>query len=217
MKRPMPDLLGPDAPTQPPRCAGTRGERQIFFRHWLRDPLGIGAALPSGARVGRAMARELRLDRPGAVLELGGGTGGLTAGLLAAGCPLERLIVIERAADLAHHLGRRFPGLRVICSDARDVRRLMDEAGIERLATVVSSLPIKLFSRAAQRAVLDVCFARLGPGGAFVQLTNALASPIPAAALGLVGEEVARIWAHFLPVQIWRYRRAGDDPEMASC
>jgi phospholipid N-methyltransferase len=60
--------------------------------------------------------------------------------------------------------------------------------------------------------VLDPCFARLGPGGSFVQLTNALASPIAAAELGLAGEEVMRIWAHFLPVQIWRYRR---QPEAA--
>jgi phosphatidylethanolamine/phosphatidyl-N-methylethanolamine N-methyltransferase len=72
---------------------------------------------------------------------------------------------------------------------------------------VVSSLPIKWFPLAAQRAVLDACFARLGPGGAFVQLTNALASPVAAAELGLAGEEVTRIWAHFLPVQIWRYWR----------
>jgi phosphatidylethanolamine/phosphatidyl-N-methylethanolamine N-methyltransferase len=206
----MPDAQPPaldPPPGQRRRPAVPAGDREIFFRHWLRNPLGIGAALPSGAKVARGMARELRLDDAGAVLELGGGTGGLTRGLIAAGCPVDRLIVIEREPGLARFLERRFAGLRVICGDACDAEALLAAAGVERLATVVSSLPIKWFPRAAQRAVLDACFARLGPEGAFVQLTNALASPIPAAELGLAGEEVMRIWAHFLPVQIWRYRR----------
>ncbi len=189
------------------RRSAPRGDREIFFRHWLRDPLGIGAMLPSGAKVARGMARELRLDQPGAVLELGGGTGGVTRGILAAGCPVERLVVIEREPDLARYLERRFPGVRVICGDACDTDRLLAATGIERLATVVSSLPIKWFPRAGQRAVLEACFRRLGPEGSFVQLTNALASPLPTAELDLAGKEVMRIWAHFLPTQIWCYRR----------
>jgi phosphatidylethanolamine/phosphatidyl-N-methylethanolamine N-methyltransferase len=206
---PVPDALPapPEGRAGRRRRAATLGDRQIFFRHWLRNPLGIGAALPSGTKVARAMARELRLDRPGFVLELGGGTGGVTRGLVAAGCPLERLVAIEREPDLAGYLARRFAGLRVIAGDACDAEALLAESGIDALATVVSSLPIKWFPRQAQRTLLDACFARLGPDGAFIQLTNALASPIPAGELGLAGEEVARIWAHFLPVQIWRYRR----------
>jgi len=202
--RPAPEL----APRSPRRSLAKRGEREIFFRHWLSDPLGIGALLPSGGSVARALARELALERPGAVLELGGGTGSLTRGLIAAGCPAERLVVIEREPALALHLQQRLPGVRVICGDAGDAATLLVRAGIDRLATVVSSLPIKWFPRAQQRAVLDASFAALGDGGALVQLTNALSSPIPADAFGLTGEEVARIWLHFLPVQIWRYRRA---------
>jgi len=213
----MPGALPPAPEAAARHRSEPAGDRQIFFRHWLKNPLGIGAALPSGAKVARAMARELSLSRQGAVLELGGGTGGVTRGLLAAGCPVERLAVIEREPDLARHLGRRFAGVRVICGDACDAEALLAAAGIERLATVVSSLPIKWFPRAAQRAVLDACFKRLGPEGAFVQLTNALASPIPAAELGLSGEEVLRIWAHFLPVQIWRYRRPGAAVAIGRC
>lgn len=205
-------MLGPtpDAMRARRRVAKRPGDRQIFFRHWLKNPLGIGAALPSGTRVARGMAREIALDAPGAVLELGGGTGSLTRGLLAAGCPEDRLIVIEREPDLARFLQQELPKVRVLCGDACDVDKLLEDAGVQQLTTVVSSLPIKWFPRPAQRAVLAGCFARLRPGGAFIQLTNALASPIPAADLGLVGREVERIWAHFLPVQIWRYQRPGE-------
>ncbi len=98
--------------------------------------------------------------------------------------------------------------MRVICGDACNAEALLAGEGIALLAAVVSSLPIKWFPRSAQRALLDACFARLGADGAFVQLTNALASPLATAELGLAGEEVTRIWAHFLPTQIWRYRRS---------
>ena len=184
------------------------GERAVFFRHWLRRPLGIGAVLPSSATVAAAMAGELNLSRPGIVLELGGGTGSLTHGLLASGCPPERLISIEREPALAALLRRRFPAIRVIEGDAVALRQLLDANGARRLAGVVSSLPIKWFPLAHQRAVVDACFDRLGEGGPFLQLTNALVSPLPMKRLGLEGRQFARVWTHLPPVQIWRYGRA---------
>jgi phosphatidylethanolamine/phosphatidyl-N-methylethanolamine N-methyltransferase len=70
---------------------------------------------------------------------------------------------------------------------------------------VVSSLPIKWFPREAQRAVLRPCFARLGSGGRFLQLTNAFSSPLPIEQLGLDGREAARVWRNLPPAQIWAY------------
>ena len=188
----------------------TKGaESALFFRHWLRHPLEIGALLPSSAAVGRAMAKEVALDRPGMVLELGGGTGAVTASLLEAGCPAERLIVIEREAALADTLRRRFPASRVIEADACAIGAILTELGVAQLAAIVSSLPIKWFPLVGQRAVILPSLARAGSGGSFIQLTNALVSPVATAALDLDGEEIARIWTQFPPVQLWRYRRKG--------
>ena len=188
--------------------AGSWAERALFFRHWLCRPLGMGAVLPSGRAVARAMARELPARRRGAVLELGAGTGALTEGLLAAGCAAGDLVVLEREPAFVAALRRRFPALRIIEADARTVGNVIPELGLAPLAGVVSSLPIKWFDLADQRVVVEGCFANLPPEGAFLQLTNALASPLPMHALGLEGVEVARIWNHFPPVQIWRYCRS---------
>ncbi len=182
-------------------------EGALFFRHWLRRPLGIGAILPSSLTVARAMARDLPLDRPGAVLELGGGTGVVTRGLLEAGCPPERLIVVEREPALAAILRRRFTGIEAIEGDACDIDAILTGLGVTRLAAVVSSLPIKWFPIAAQRAVIAPCLDLLGEGGTLLQLTNALVSPVAMNALALRGTEIARIWTQFPPVQIWRYWR----------
>lgn len=181
-------------------------ERILFLRHWLRHPLGIGAVLPSGRAVGRAMARELPARRRGIVLELGGGTGSVTRALLEAGCHADELVIVERAPALAAALRGRFPELCIVEKDAREIGALLAERGISRLAGVVSSLPIKWFDLAAQRAIVEACFARLDDGGPFLQLTNALTSPLRMSALGIDGTEVARVWTQLPPVQIWRYR-----------
>ena len=186
----------------------TKGaESALFFRHWLRHPLEIGAFLPSSAAVGRAMAKAVAFDRPGVILELGGGTGAVTASLLEAGCAPERLIVVEREAALAAMLRHRFERLQILEADACAIDGILAERGITKLAAIVSSLPIKWFPIASQRAVLAPCLDRAGQDGSFVQLTNALVSPVAMSALDLDGSEIARVWSQFPPVQIWRYRR----------
>jgi phosphatidylethanolamine/phosphatidyl-N-methylethanolamine N-methyltransferase len=195
-------------PSLPVRAISTIwAENAVFFGHWLRRPLAIGAVLPSGRAAARAMARELPARRSGVVLELGGGTGSLTQALLDAGCDAGELIVIERERALAQALRRRFPQLRIVEADARALGSVLADQKIQSLSGVVSSLPIKWFGLAAQRAIVDACLARLTPDAPFLQLTNALASPLPMRALGLDGVEVARVWAQLPPVQIWRYRR----------
>lgn len=200
-------------PRQHLRLAGraSRGaalaEWQIFFAHFLRDPLGIGAVAPSSAPVARALADCLTLERAGSLLELGGGTGSITRGLLAAGCPPERLVVIEREPALAQILRRRFAAVRVIQADARDMTASLHEIGVERLATVISSLPIKWFALEVQCSILAQSLDLLGEGGSFFQITNSMASPLPMKRLGICGEERVRIWRNLVPVQIWRYWR----------
>src|SRR5262245_28260311 len=73
---------------------------------------------PSGARLADAVARRIDLARPGAVLELGAGTGSLTRGLIRAGCPPGRIIALEREPRFAAALRRQFPALTVIEGDA---------------------------------------------------------------------------------------------------
>ncbi|HTZ36428.1 MAG TPA: hypothetical protein VMB84_10420, partial [Stellaceae bacterium] len=77
--------------------------------------------------------------------------------------------------------------------------------GVERLCAVVSSLPIKWFPPAVQRRVIEPCLARLGPGGRFLQMTNAFVSPVAIGPLGIAGARVAQVWGNLPPAQIWAY------------
>jgi len=183
-------------------------EASVFFALWLQKPLRIAAANPSSQRLADAIAAQVDLSRPGPVLELGAGTGSLTRGLIRAGCPPERVIALEREPDLAAILRRKFPTISVIEGDATQI---VEQPGIRdrQLCAVVSSLPIKWFSPSEQYAVVRPCFDRLGPGGRFIQLTNAFRSPLAMEQLGITGDEVARVWLNLLPAQIWCYWDAG--------
>jgi phospholipid N-methyltransferase len=94
--------------------------------------------------------------------------------------------------------------MRVIVGDATRIGEFL-AGSVERLAGVVSSLPIKWFPVEAQYAVVRPCLDLLGPGGRFLQLTNAFSSPVPVDRLGIAGREVARVWLNLLPAQIWAY------------
>jgi phosphatidylethanolamine/phosphatidyl-N-methylethanolamine N-methyltransferase len=176
----------------------------VFFGLWLQKPMRIAAANPSGRRFADALARCVELDRPGAVLELGAGTGSITRGLVRAGCPPDRIIAVESEPRLAAVLRNEFPRLRVIEGDATRVDEYFRGRG-ERLAAVVSSLPIKWFPLEAQRAIVKPCLELLGPGGRFLQMTNAFSSPLPMEHLGIAGREICRVWLNLLPAQIWAY------------
>jgi phosphatidylethanolamine/phosphatidyl-N-methylethanolamine N-methyltransferase len=189
----------------------TRGVRvaadfALFFGLWLRKPLGIAAASPSGARLADRVARLVDLSRPGPVLELGAGTGSLTRGLIRAGCPPQRIIALEREPRLARVLRREFPSLIVIEGDATRIGKYLPPAA-GRLCAAVSSLPIIWFPVPRQRAVVTPCLDRLGPDGSFLQITNAFTSPLAMDELGLAGQEVARVWLNLPPVQVWSYTR----------
>jgi len=176
----------------------------VFFGLWVQKPLRITAANPAGPHLADALARFVELERPGPVLELGAGTGGLTRGLVRAGCPLERIIAVEQEPRFAAVLRRDFPGATVIEGNAARIGQYL--AGhVERLSTVVWSLPIKWLSLEAQRAIVESCLKLLGPGGRFLQVTNAFSSPLPTDPLGICGREVSRVWRNLLPAQIWCY------------
>ena len=101
------------------------------------------------------------------------------------------------------------PRLRVIEGDATRIDEYLPGRG-ERLAAVVSSLPIKWFPLEAQRAIVKPCLELLGPGGRFLQMTNAFSSPLQMEPLGIAGREICRVWLNLLPAQIWAYSQKSE-------
>ena len=180
----------------------------VFLKAWLKSPLRVGAIAPSGDRLARAMAQVVPRRSALPVVELGGGTGSITAALLRR-IPAERLIVVERDPELARHLRRKFPAIALIQGDARHLPRHLKALGIDRVAAVVSGLPLVAMPKRVTREILEASFTVLEPGGPFIQFTYSLFSPLPRREFGLSGRPVARVLQNVPPASIWIYRRRG--------
>lgn len=167
--------------------------------------------MPSGLRLAAAMAREVPPGL-GLVVELGGGTGSITAGLLQAGIEPAELVIIERDPQLAERLQARFPQCRVLCGDACELPELLARHRVDGMVkAVVSSLPL-LSMPAPERARLlrDVC-RLVGTRGPMVQFTYGTGCPVPARTLqrgNVRACRISRVWRNLPPASVWRFEPA---------
>ena len=180
-----------------------------FLRRWLQNPRAVGAVVPSGRSLAGAMAAEIDLEAQGAVVELGGGTGNVTAALLVAGVAPQDIVVVERDRGFAKVIAARFPDVRVLQGDAADLRRLLRDAGVGPVKAVVSGLPLlSIPDRICLRIIAEAIEA-LTDDGVLVQFTYGPASPVSRRILTRLGLEARRAsWVvdNFPPASVWRYR-----------
>lgn len=181
-----------------------------FFWTWLRRPLRVGAPIPSSSALARAMAAALPATWHGTVVELGGGTGIVTRALLARGVPEAQLVIVEREKKLHRLLFNLFPAVRVIRGDAEDLPALLPDRAEMPVAAIVSSLPLLSMPLPKRERILAAVAEVLPQGGSMLQYTYGPHAPVPlemAAAYGLQGEPVARVWWNFPPARIWRFTK----------
>jgi len=182
-----------------------------FLRRWLRNPKAVGAVMPSGRSLASAMAAEVDLAAPGAVVELGGGTGNITAALLEAGVPARDIAVVERDPSFARVIATRFPEVRVLQGDAAELRRLLRKAGIGPVKAVVSGLPLLSIPDRICLRIVSEAIESLNENGVLVQFTYGPASPVSRrilSRLGLMAQRTSWVVDNIPPASVWRYRPA---------
>ncbi len=110
------------------------------------------------------------------VLELGAGTGTVTAALLAKGVEPSDLYLVECNRELARILERRFPRCHVIVADALALdTQLVPSAAFD---FVISGLPLLLFSIEQRLQLLRRVIGLLRPAGVLHQFTYGGRCPI---------------------------------------
>jgi phosphatidylethanolamine/phosphatidyl-N-methylethanolamine N-methyltransferase len=185
----------------------------LFLKRWLRRPFAMGAVVPSGRLLAEAMARttlSVMAGRDGHVIELGAGTGEVTKALLAAGISAGRLALVERDQELAAFLRRHFRGPQIVEGDAARLPRLLAAHGIERVAAVVSSLPLLSLPTEVVNGIVHGVFEALPRGAALVQFTYGPSTPVPRALrerLRLQAVSGRRIWRNVPPAVVWTFTR----------
>lgn len=179
----------------------------LFLGQMLRRPAHTAALAPSSTDLAREMAMGVGPDS-GTVIELGGGTGKITEAILARGVAPERLVVFETNPAFASLLRHRFAGVRVIERDAREIDALAPDG----VGAVISGLPLVSIPTPVQHGIVAGAFARLRPGGLFVQFTYGWRPPVDRVvreALGLSWTVSRMVWRNLPPARVYRFSRAG--------
>jgi phospholipid N-methyltransferase len=140
-------------------------EYRSFFREFRHNFHHTGAILPSGPFLARALVRPLRGQRPPArILEVGPGTGAVTAEIARRMLPDDRLDAVEINPAFARLLEQRIAGERVFAPHREQIQVI--NAPVEQLIGesvydfIISGLPLNNFTSAEVRSVF-AAFRRL--------------------------------------------------------
>jgi len=138
-----------------------------FLRTFLSSPRTVGAILPSSDELARAMVRGLRLEDGDTLLELGPGTGSLTAHIRRILPDVSCYLGIEREPRFIEILEQRFPDLRFVHGDAAEAERLLSETALAPPRVILSGLPFANQRRHEQDRILESIANLLPAGGIF--------------------------------------------------
>lgn len=167
--------------SEPSPASGDDRAWREFLGAWVRNPAKVGAVWPSSPRLSAKLARIAPGHGEPVVVELGPGTGAVTAEVsrrLAAG---GRHLAVELDPAMARYLQRTHPGVEVINGDAAKLSELLAERGITHVDAVVSGLPWSLFDRATRQAILNQVVGAIGETGAFATFAYSHTMPMPSA------------------------------------
>lgn len=177
-----------------------------FAGEIIRNPAAMGAICPSSRTLARIIAEQLSQISPtGWVVELGAGTGNITAALLQQGLEPGRLIAIEQSPKLATHLRKRFPDIHVIAGDASQLGDLLGDKA-QGIQAIVSGLPLRSLPSSVVNAILAAVQHHLVASGLFVQFTYDLraSSKLPDRQLSHIASRF--IWRNLPPARVDVYQ-----------
>lgn len=143
----------------------------LFFKKFLQRGRTIASFAPSSRYMVRAMLAGIDFDKCTCVVELGGGTGPVTAELLRHAGSRCKVLIIELDPDLCQHLRQRFPDADIVEADAVDLDRLLAERGIASVDHILSGLPLPSIPEPARSRILASAGRCLQPAGTLRQLT----------------------------------------------
>jgi phosphatidylethanolamine/phosphatidyl-N-methylethanolamine N-methyltransferase len=191
------------------RLLATLSDTTLFLQEWLVNPQRTGSVLPSSRQLAAAMARWLPRDPESFVLELGPGTGAVTAALLKRGLREDRLVAIDNNPNLTKLLRKRFPQAQIITGDAWHMDTLLGSlrVPVESVGAVISSLPLLNFPVDQAEALAQKIRTVLEPQGNWVQYSYRIDKLRPRGASSFRLHASKIVWLNFPPARVSVFRK----------
>ncbi|MGH7952298.1 MAG: class I SAM-dependent methyltransferase [Limisphaerales bacterium] len=186
------------------KLIATLADSTLFLREWFAHPQRTGSVTPSSPKLADAMARWLPSNPESFVLELGPGTGAVTAALLKRGLREDRLVAIERNPKLAKLLRAKFPRAHIITGDAWHLNDLLRECRepIYSVGAVISSLPLLNFPPEQAETLAQKIRSILQPRGNWVQYSYHIGKLRPRGSSRFQLRASKIIWLNFPPARV---------------
>ena len=146
-------------------------DRWLMAKKFLTQGRAVASFSPSSRSMARSMLQGIDWDSARCVVELGAGTGPITAELVARARPHTKLLVVEIDPEMGGRLKAKFPQVDVVIGDAAHLDRLLADRGIAQVDHVLSGLPLPSFPADLRDGVLATSARMLSPAGTFRQLT----------------------------------------------
>lgn len=173
--------------------------RAAILKQWLKTPALVGAILPSSRHLARVMARHA--GGAGMLVELGAGTGTITAELVSQ-YPSVPLILFEQNSTLASRLHSRFPQAAIIAGYFHAHTDLL--AHLPENAVFVSSLPFRSLPEHIAMPTIAFLHRLLAnaPLRRLIQFTYQPRAPFKAPQ-GLCWRRYVTVWRNAPPAGVW--------------
>ncbi|WP_211225512.1 class I SAM-dependent methyltransferase [Amycolatopsis nigrescens] len=156
----------------------TAQDLRTFVSAAARRPAVIGAIAPSSATLADRLASVVPSFGLPTVVELGPGTGSVSAAIARRLPEGGRQLAVEIDPELVEYLRRTRPELEVSYGDAADLRALLAVHGVGRVDAVVSGLPWALVGTGRQERILAEVTGALTPDGTFTTFAYLHALPL---------------------------------------
>src|SRR5690606_10086393 len=125
-----------------------------FLKHFLKSPSSVGSIAPSSKYLAKAMVSAIDWANVNSVVELGAGTGALTAEIEKHRKADSVFLSFERAPKMRANLERQFPDI-IFKEDAFNlVADVENMSADNQVDCVISALPLTSFSSANRERVL---------------------------------------------------------------
>lgn len=178
-----------------------------FFLEFIKHPDTVGSVCPSSTALSERLLDGISTDGDGLVIDLGAGSGPVSACMLRRGIPTKRILAIEALEDFAAPFAERCPGVRLLIGDARNLKSILDSvAPGQKISAVVSSLPFRaLGPQTTEDIMREIHRVLRERGGVFIQYTYAWWLRYPLREHGFDPQRASVVWKNLPPARVEAY------------
>lgn len=142
-----------------------------FIIQFLKNPMKIGAVLPSSKCLAKGMMKGIDFSSCSTIVEYGPGTGVFTQQIIHNKKKDARLLVIEQNNTLYELLSKRYDGIEnvtIIHGSAERIKDYLEQNQMESVDLIVSGLPFTSFPKELTKSILNRTGEVLNEKGKFI-------------------------------------------------